>query len=429
MFRNSIKRLTFGKKKAKSDVEADVNLGFGLGYRVVRGPDWKWCDQDMHEGYVGTVVEIGGQGLSKTHRNYVRVRWDGGSRHWYRAGHGGKYDLLVFDNAQDGTQHPKVMCDECKTEGIRGVRWKCGSCYNYDLCSACYGGDKHDLSHPFLRIDNPWSKLHHKVPCRMESQKVQAMGIFTGSAVRRGADWRWGEQDGGDGEEGRVHAILSSGTDSGRDTAHVVWPNGEAHEYRVGTEGRVDLKCVRSTSGGGYYRCHMPVFGKIEEPAKRKNCNFKIGEFVKIDVDINTLKILQHGHGGCDSDTYTRKVGRVCAIDKDGDIIVQYADGVQKTYNPQGLGQVWLNAQHVIPTVPNTPTEVKGLSEDVDTSTGSNGGLVNGTLQCKVCLSREACVTFVPCGHLVCCPECSAEVDHCPVCRTNIEHWIRTFIS
>lgn len=30
-----------------------------VGLRVVRGPDWKWGNQDDGEGHVGTVVEIG----------------------------------------------------------------------------------------------------------------------------------------------------------------------------------------------------------------------------------------------------------------------------------------------------------------------------------------------------------------------------------
>ena len=30
-----------------------------LGLRVVRGPDWRWEDQDGGEGCVGTVAELG----------------------------------------------------------------------------------------------------------------------------------------------------------------------------------------------------------------------------------------------------------------------------------------------------------------------------------------------------------------------------------
>ena len=47
------------------------------GIRVVRGPDWKWGDQDGGEGHLGTVVEI----VSKTE---VVVQWDHGTRTNYR---------------------------------------------------------------------------------------------------------------------------------------------------------------------------------------------------------------------------------------------------------------------------------------------------------------------------------------------------------
>ena len=36
--------------------------GIELGLRCVRGPDWKWGNQDDGEGHVGTVVEIGKPG-------------------------------------------------------------------------------------------------------------------------------------------------------------------------------------------------------------------------------------------------------------------------------------------------------------------------------------------------------------------------------
>lgn len=35
-----------------------------VGIRVVRGPDWKWGNQDDGEGHVGTVVEVGRVSIS-----------------------------------------------------------------------------------------------------------------------------------------------------------------------------------------------------------------------------------------------------------------------------------------------------------------------------------------------------------------------------
>ena len=80
----------------------------GLGVRVVRGPDWKWGDQDGGEGFTGTVVEICGPnsagvpGSGKSPENTVILQWDSGSRTNYRIGHQNAYDLRVIDNAPIG---------------------------------------------------------------------------------------------------------------------------------------------------------------------------------------------------------------------------------------------------------------------------------------------------------------------------------------
>ena len=74
-----------------------------IGLRVVRGDDWQWKDQDGGEGFVGTVVEVGGQKSSKCRDNTVVVVWDTGVRSNYRAGYDGKDDLRILDNAPTGS--------------------------------------------------------------------------------------------------------------------------------------------------------------------------------------------------------------------------------------------------------------------------------------------------------------------------------------
>ncbi|KAK7478917.1 hypothetical protein BaRGS_00029898 [Batillaria attramentaria] len=37
-------------------------------------------------------------------------------------------------------------------------------------------------------------------------------------------------------------------------------------------------------------------------------------------------------------------------------------------------------------------------------------------LVCKICLDKEVCIVFLPCGHLVCCAECSPVMGQCPMC-------------
>lgn len=47
---------------------------------------------------------------------------------------------------------------------------------------------------------------------------------------------------------------------------------------------------------------------------------------------------------------------------------------------------------------------------------------------CKICMDREVSVTFLPCGHLVCCAQCAKSVQRCPVCRQTVRASIRTYL-
>lgn len=53
--------------------------------------------------------------------------------------------------------HFGVSCDSCGYVDIRGNRYKCTICYNYDLCETCYNSNKHNLGHGFRRFDSPHS--------------------------------------------------------------------------------------------------------------------------------------------------------------------------------------------------------------------------------------------------------------------------------
>ncbi|XP_055887551.1 death-associated inhibitor of apoptosis 2-like isoform X1 [Biomphalaria glabrata] len=48
---------------------------------------------------------------------------------------------------------------------------------------------------------------------------------------------------------------------------------------------------------------------------------------------------------------------------------------------------------------------------------------------CKVCLENEIAMVFLPCGHFVCCFNCSLQIKTCPVCRTAIKGVVRAYIS
>lgn len=67
-----------------------------IGLRVVRGPDWKWGNQDGGDGHVGTLVEIGKPGSPTSPDKTVVVQWDAGTRTNYRVGYQGAFDLRVW---------------------------------------------------------------------------------------------------------------------------------------------------------------------------------------------------------------------------------------------------------------------------------------------------------------------------------------------
>lgn len=60
--------------------------------------------------------------------------------------------------------HLAVQCDGCGMAPIRGLRFKCGNCKNYDLCSICIDHTEHDESHIFLRIKKPIDKSSTGAP-------------------------------------------------------------------------------------------------------------------------------------------------------------------------------------------------------------------------------------------------------------------------
>ena len=71
--------------------------------------------------------------------------------------------------------------------------------------------------------------------------------------------------------------------------------------------------------------------------------------------------------------------------------------------------------------------EAAFLAEELDRVTMQDEKL------CKVCFERERVIIFLPCGHFICCGECSEQLELCPACRKSIydrKHvfvWLRNF--
>ena len=69
-----------------------------IGLRVVRGPGWKYEDQDGGEGHVGTITMPEKLASEYIPEGIVFVAWDCGVIANYSVGD----DLLVLDNAPAG---------------------------------------------------------------------------------------------------------------------------------------------------------------------------------------------------------------------------------------------------------------------------------------------------------------------------------------
>uniref|UniRef100_A0A336LCV0 CSON007331 protein n=1 Tax=Culicoides sonorensis TaxID=179676 RepID=A0A336LCV0_CULSO len=48
--------------------------------------------------------------------------------------------------------------------------------------------------------------------------------------------------------------------------------------------------------------------------------------------------------------------------------------------------------------------------------------------ECKICMSNEIGVVFIPCGHLVTCVQCAVAMTSCCMCRSDIKGRVRTFL-
>ncbi|XP_031519401.1 E3 ubiquitin-protein ligase MIB2 isoform X6 [Papio anubis] len=319
------------------NMDPDPQAGVQVGMRVVRGVDWKWGQQDGGEGGVGTVVELGRHGSPSTPDRTVVVQWDQGTRTNYRAGYQGAHDLLLYDNAQIGVRHPNIICDCCKKHGLRGMRWKCRVCLDYDLCTQCYMHNKHELAHAFDRYETAHSRPVTLSP-RQGLLRIPLRGIFQGAKVVRGPDWEWGSQDGGEGKPGRVVDIRGWDVETGRSVASVTWADGTTNVYRVGHKGKVDLKCVGEAAGGFYYKDHLPRLGKPAELQRRVSADgqpFQHGDKVKCLLDTDVLREMQEGHGGWNP--RMAETGTVHRITDRGDVRVQFNHETRWTFHPGAL--------------------------------------------------------------------------------------------
>lgn len=343
------------------------------GVRVIRGPDWSGGDVDGGEGGVGTIVEASKAGTASIESGTTVVRWDSGQLSQCPTGQSNTFSLRAIDNAVVGVRHPEKSCKYCtgQENGVSGILWMCTTCNDLSLCTHHYMNDKHDLNHPFLRLDAPATAQQAPtaimVPPRKGSRKIPIRGVFPGAKVQRSADWMWQDQDGGVGKVGKVLEIQDWDIFSVRSVANISWTTtGITNVYRIGHKGKVDVQCLQPGSGGHYYIDHLPIVGKKQSlgvglprsalpevaksaiiptlPTYQMPSNFRLGELVRVVVNSpEELEELQENHGGFNPQMLevVGLIGQVHRLTSNGDVRVQYngqpASAYRWTINPQAL--------------------------------------------------------------------------------------------
>lgn len=68
----------------------------------------------------------------------------------------------VEEAAYGSTVVHQAWCDNCKSQ-IKGIRYKCGNCADYDLCQYCEIKQIHNPEHVFLKINTPITFAQTKV--------------------------------------------------------------------------------------------------------------------------------------------------------------------------------------------------------------------------------------------------------------------------
>lgn len=104
------------------------------------------------------------------------------------------------EGKEEDDVHQNVTCDGCGVNPIKGIRFKCSVCPDFDLCSTCESGSDHSTQHPLLKIRAAVAPLG---PCRRHrgggrwggwrgSMSGGQPGVAGSTPCERAGNWRQG---------------------------------------------------------------------------------------------------------------------------------------------------------------------------------------------------------------------------------------------
>lgn len=90
---------------------------------------------------------------------------------------------------KDGVVHPDIFCDGACDAAVRGLRWKCISCPDFDFCDSCYQSEREThvkklgAKHLFLAIHHPMRFSDIRIP----SDRMARLAAFSSCRTREAA--------------------------------------------------------------------------------------------------------------------------------------------------------------------------------------------------------------------------------------------------
>jgi hypothetical protein len=107
--------------------------------------------------------------------------------------------------------------------------------------------------------------------------------------------------------------------------------------------------------------------------------------------------------------------------------------------NSTSEAQCSLNIAHTAEDLQSRRTANAGGLQDLEKTRETLDSGTRGQLEenrqlreartCKVCMDRDVDTVFLPCGHLVCCSNCSPALRNCAICRALIRGTVKVFLS
>ena len=66
--------------------------------------------------------------------------------------------------------------------------------------------------------------------------------------------------------------------------------------------------------------------------------------------------------------------------------------------------------------------------EDVINDEKNEEDEINERCECVICFEKHRAIIFDPCGHIMCCLDCSVLCNDCPICRAVIVKKMKFYV-